>query len=482
MFNFDNTYLKLGSEFYKEEQAEHWKSPKIVLLNRELFSSLVNEKMLETDQDELALILTANRVLDGSASAALVYSGHQFGHFNPRLGDGRAMLLGEVITNNGQRLDIHLKGSGQTEYSRGGDGKSPLGPCVREHIISEAMYGLKVPTTRSLAVIETGETVYRDEAEPGAVVCRTAASHIRIGTFEYFASRGLKNDLTKLFNHTVKRHYINDLEINESNTLIADPFEFIKAFVKKNARTTALWLTNGFIHGVMNTDNILISGETIDYGPCAFMDTFKKDQVYSFIDKHGRYAYSNQIHIAKWNCLRLCEALISLIDDDQQKAVNFINENLEPVLREYDNIYLKTFALKFGITETEDSDLGLINSFLTTLENQNLDFTNTFRILTETPDLLGERAEFSEFYKNWKERTKDISKEKLYETMSHINPVFVSRNHLVDKAIKNANKGDFELCESLIESSKDPYSRVHPPEFLLPPEDSEIVRNTFCGT
>ncbi len=413
-WNLDNSYATLPHSFYTEIPPTPVSSPELVKLNHSLAISLgFNPEELKKET-EIA-IFAGNALPEGAHPLAQAYAGHQFGHFN-MLGDGRALLIGEQITPSGKRFDIQLKGSGPTPYSRRGDGRAALGPMLREYIISEAMYALDIPTTRSLAVVTTGEPTYRETKLPGAILTRVASSHIRVGTFQYAAARGSIEDLQSLADYTIKRHYpeIEDPE-NRYTALLQE-------VIKKQASLIAKWQLVGFIHGVMNTDNITISGETIDYGPCAFMDHYDQGTVFSSIDTQGRYAYGNQPYMAAWDLARLAESLIPILHEDEEEALKIAQDEISKFSVQYENLWFLGMKKKLGLFSNEEQDHSLIEQLLKMMEKYKADYTNTFRSLTlntleNTP--LFDSSEFKEWYKLWQSRLErqDESKENAYEMM-----------------------------------------------------------------
>jgi uncharacterized protein YdiU (UPF0061 family) len=479
MIKFKNTYTQLPNHFYAKAQAHPVSAPILIAINRSLAKDLGIELSRETDS-ELANIFTGQTKLEGAANIAMAYAGHQFGHFNPRLGDGRAMLLGEVLNPAQERFDIQLKGSGPTPFSRGGDGKSSIGPVIREYILSEAMYKLGVSTTRALAAVSTGEEVYREEVLPGGVLTRVASSHIRIGTFEYFAGLGDEESLTTLLDYTINRHY-NYIDITDSNKVIL----FLKEVATAQSKLVASWMSIGFIHGVMNTDNMSISGETIDYGPCAFMDHFSHDKVFSFIDRNKRYAYNNQISIAKWNLFRLASTLIMTMGDNQEASIEKTEEAFKDIDKVYNEAYLEVMIKKIGLFNIEENDSTIVKLWLDYLEEEKLDFTNSFRNLSQGIIGLKPTPTLDKFIKLWnmrKENQKQTQAESI-ELMNDNNPVFIPRNHLVEKAIQEAYTGDYTTFNELNEMMKSPYeSNTKFKSFMTPPKQDEVIKNTYCGT
>lgn len=478
LFNFDNSYAKLPHRFFSPQNPSPVTAPKLIKFNAALADELGLELGDKSD-DYLARIFSGNDVSTDAEPIALAYAGHQFGGFSI-LGDGRAVLLGEIIAGNGARFDVQLKGSGRTAYSRGGDGRAGIGPVLREYILSEAMHALGVPTARSLAAVTSGEKIYREAAIDGAIVTRVAASHIRFGTFEYFASRGDFEGLKTLADYAIARHYP---KISGSE----NPYtELLREVAKAQAYLVAKWMNIGFIHGVMNTDNMLISGETIDFGPCAFMDNYDPKTVYSSIDRHGRYRYENQPIIAQWNLARLAEALLPLIDEDVTKAIKACEE----IIAEFPKIYEKQWLLgmreKLGLALDDDGDLELAQEFLGILHATNLDFTNSFR---QTLDFAkGEMVpqEFQHWAKKWQNRrAKEVNTpDEMARLMRENNPAFIPRNHLVEEAIVAASQnGDFATFEEFIGVLANPYADASGGEhYRTPPRADQIVKATFCGT
>jgi uncharacterized protein YdiU (UPF0061 family) len=475
MINFNNTYKNLPDNFHSYTEAEKVSSPTLLAFNRELAIETLGIDISDYSDEELTNIFSGQTIPEGAANIALAYAGHQFGNFVPRLGDGRALLLGEVVNKENQRFDIQLKGSGQTTFSRGGDGKSSLGPVIREYILSEAMHKLGIPTTRSLAAVVTGDFVYRETPLPGGIFTRVASSHIRIGTFEYFSAQGDIESLKTLTNYTIDRHFPHIK--NDDNIYIS----FLKEVAKVQSSLIAKWMRVGFIHGVMNTDNMSISGETIDFGPCAFMDNFSFKKKFSSIDRYGRYAYDNQMNIAIWNLSRLANSLIPLINESPKLAIEELENLFEKFPNQYQDVYLKEMISKFGLFELKNNDDKLIHSFLEHLEKEGLDFTLSFRKLIEEPESFSEL----EFYSLWQERlqSQEQKVEQSIELMSNANPVFIPRNHQVERAIQAALQGDYSIFHTMNDFLKNPYeSQMEYSEFMLAPKASERVLATFCGT
>ena len=486
VFDFENTYIHLPPSFYAEATPTPVSNPHFIAWNKNLAEELGlrNSKLSE---EQLALFFSGGKLPHGSQPIATAYAGHQFGHLSPVLGDGRALLMGEVIHSDGHRYDIQLKGAGKTPFSRGGsDGRSPLGPVLREYIVSEAMFRLGVPTTRALAAVGTGEVVYRERDLPGAVFTRVASSHIRVGTFEYFAYRNDSQGLETLLKYSVERHYSH---IKESSNL---PLDFLKEVVKAQAHLIAHWMSLGFIHGVMNTDNTSVAGITIDYGPCAFMDYFNSIQVYSSIDRQGRYAYGNQPAIASWNLVKLAEALILLYPQaDRKSAVQKFEEQLEAFLTLYFSEWLKRMSWKLGLTNYTASDRELVKMWLSYLEKEKLDYTSSFRELSQYIDSpiksekLKKTDELFAFETRWKTRIheQNASPQAIKERMDKLNPVYIPRNHNIEKVIEEGEKGNFAPFHELNEVLKEPYKGDSVQEiWSRPPQPYEVVKETFCGT
>lgn len=480
-FKFDNSYLKLSNLFYTSQYPSKVEKPKLVMFNNNLAEELeLNSKALKSEDG--VEVLAGNSIYEGSNPIAQAYAGHQFGHFT-MLGDGRAILLGEHILN-GKRFDIQLKGSGRTPYSRGGDGKAALGPMLREYIISEAMYGLKIPTTRSLAVVETGESIVREKIEPGAVLTRIASSHIRVGTFQYAARFTSYNELKELADYTIKRHYEEGIEKE-------NPYLYLlQEVIKNQAKLIAKWIQVGFIHGVMNTDNVTISGETIDYGPCAFMDTYNPNTVFSSIDYQGRYAYANQRYIIAWNLARFAETLIPLLSDNEEKAINLAQNEISKFDELYKEYYLFGMGKKIGLFNYMEEDEELINELLKLMSKYEADYTNTFRNLTlgrkDNIIIMFETEEFKNWNNRWKERLskENKSEDEVKKLMKSVNPSVIPRNHRVEEAIEAAVKNDdYTVINKLLNVLANPYDYTEDKEeYTNLPKPSNVPYRTFCGT
>src|SRR6056297_1002883 len=467
---FDNSYAALPARFYTRQTAVPVRAPRLIRFNADLAADL---GIGPADEATLAQVFAGNAVPPGSDPLAQVYAGHQFGGFSPQLGDGRALLLGEVMDHAGQRRDIQLKGSGPTPYSRMGDGRAWLGPVLREYVVSEAMHALGLPTTRALAAVETGEQVYRETGGmPGAVLTRVAASHLRVGTFQYFAARRDIEGLRALYDYTVTRHYPQ----------IEGPAHLLAEVIRRQARLVAGWLSVGFIHGVMNTDNTAISGETIDYGPCAFMDTYHPQTVYSSIDAHGRYAYDNQAHVIVWNIAQFATALVPLMPD-QDAAIEEFTALVHAMPERIEAEWRRVFAAKIGIAEPTEEDAALVADLLARMAEGRADFTNTFRALSEggARDQFLDPAAFDTWEEGWRARL--ASEADPQAVMRAANPAVIPRNHRVEQMVDAAVGGDFAPFERLMEVLSRPYDdRPDAADLRRPPAASEVVHATFCGT
>ncbi|WP_291867027.1 protein adenylyltransferase SelO [Bradyrhizobium sp.] len=488
-FPFQNTYTALPPSFFARVEPTPVASPRLIKLNRPLAIQLGLDPDL-LDSPEGAEILAGKRVPVGADPIAMAYAGHQFGHFVPQLGDGRAILLGEVIDADGVRRDIQLKGSGPTPFSRRGDGRAALGPVLREYVVSEAMAALGIPTTRSLAAVITGENVMREIPLPGAVLTRVASSHIRVGTFQYFAARGDTEGVRRLADHVIARHYPQVAEFDRPYRAL------LEAVLERQADLVARWLLVGFIHGVMNTDNSSISGETIDYGPCAFMDHYDPAKVFSSIDEQGRYAYANQPRIALWNLTRLAECLLPLLADDKDEAIEEAQAALGGFAERFASAYQAGLQKKIGLFTTRDGDEALVQDLLDAMAKNQADFTLTFRRLsdavlglkgdTEVRQLFAEPAGYDEWAARWRQRTSEEPQDpaERHAAMRSVNPAFIPRNHRVEAVIEAAvNRDDFAPFEELLAVLANPYEDQ--PAFAGyadPPEPHQRVLQTFCGT
>ncbi len=474
---FDNSYARLGERFSVAQAPVPVAAPRIVRVNADV-AALLGIDGAALDADSLA----GNRVPSGATPVAQAYSGHQFGNFSPVLGDGRAVLLGEVIGTDGRRYDIQLKGSGRTPFSRGGDGRAALGPVLREYILGEGMHALGIPTTRALAAVTTGETVRRETALPGAVLCRVAASHIRVGTFQFFAARSDEEGLRTLADYTIARH---------DPACAGDYPAFLRAVVARQAELVAQWLLVGFIHGVMNTDNTAISGETIDYGPCAFLDEYDPATVLSSIDQAGRYAYGRQPRIAAWNLARLAEALMPLLAPTQAKAMAVATAAIEGFGPRFEAAYLGGLRRKIGLATEQPGDDDLAQDLLRRMGEARADWTLTFRALADaaTGDdvparaLFGAAAAFDDWAPRWRERLGAEPTGDAAARLRAANPLYIPRNHLVEAALAAAVAGDLQPFEQLLDVLADPFTeRAGLERFALPPQPDERVLATFCGT
>ncbi|WP_088042734.1 YdiU family protein [Bacillus sp. EAC] len=480
-WNFDNSYARLPESFYSNQSLNPVSSPNLIILNKSLAVS-IGLNVQELDSEDNVAVFAGNRVPNGGSPLAQAYAGHQFGHFN-MLGDGRALLLGEQITPGGTRVDIQLKGSGRTVYSRGGDGRAALGPMLREYIISEAMFALGIPTTRSLAVVTTGESIRREVNLPGAIMTRVASSHIRVGTFQFVSKWGSIEDLRVLADYTLHRHF-PDIE-NTPNQYLS----MLQEVIKRQASLIAKWQLVGFIHGVMNTDNMTISGETIDYGPCAFMDTYDPATVFSSIDVQGRYAYGNQPQMAGWNLARFAETLLPLIHENEEQAL----ELAQNVISEYPKMYhlnwLTGMRAKLGLKNEEEDDETLIKDLLSMMQKSKADYTNTFRALTlekfDDSVLFG-TSDFLKWHELWQARIgrQQDSKDVARELMQKSNPAVIPRNHRVEAALEAAvEKSDYSVMEKLLKVLAAPYVHTsQKDEYCKLPEQSDRPYQTYCGT
>jgi serine/tyrosine/threonine adenylyltransferase len=466
-------------------------NPRLIKFNESLAADLGLERK-SLDDSALAAIFSGNAVPQGAEPLAMVYAGHQFGQFVPRLGDGRAILLGEVIDRSGVRRDIQLKGSGRTPFSRSGDGRAALGPVLREYLVSEAMNALGISTTRSLAAVHTGEVVLRDTSQPGAVLTRIAASHVRVGTFEYFAARGDHDAVRRLADYVIERHY-PELKSAEQPYL-----ELLRAVTRRQAALVASWMQVGFIHGVMNTDNTAISGETIDFGPCAFMDAYDPATVFSSIDAMGRYAYANQPAAAQWNLARFAETLLPLIDADSSLAVDAAGAVVTAFAEQFEERWLAGMRSKLGLSRSEAGDLALVRAWLDAMHRNQCDYTVTFRSLCDAADADGAAAdaglgasfarpgEYEVWAADWRSR---LAREpqpagERAAAMRRVNPALIPRNHRVEEVINAAvEREDFAPFERMLQVLSRPYERQAGLEaYAIPPKPTERVLQTFCGT
>ncbi len=482
LFNFDNSYARELEGFYAPIEGANAPSPTMLAFNEELAADLrLNARALNSLEG--ARILSGSLTPEGAQPLAMAYAGHQFGGFSPQLGDGRALLLGELIDTSGQRRDLHLKGSGRTPFSRGGDGKAVVGPVLREYLIGEAMHALGVPTTRALAAVATGEDVLREGPQPGAVLARIASSHLRVGTFQFFAARGEEERVKQLADYAIARHYP---ELLGAQTPYVG---LLRAVMAAQAKLIAKWMGVGFVHGVMNTDNMTISGETIDYGPCAFIDAYSPKAVFSSIDQFGRYAFASQPAIANWNLARLAECLLGLIDKDDDEALRIATNTLAEFMPLYEAEWLAVMRAKLGLSTAENGDKALIEKLLSAMHTGRADFTQTFRALTTDGDVRALFAAEPEGYDNWRAafekrlRSEPLSPEQRAANMALVNPVYTPRNHMVEQALSAATEGNMEAFEALLAVVKSPFE--HKPEYAHyaePAPAGSAPYRTFCGT
>lgn len=464
---FDNSFAALPEGFFTTQNPTPVKAPTLIAFNHDLAQIL---GIQSDDRDDLAQTFAGNTVPIGASPLAQLYSGHQFGNYNPQLGDGRAVLLGEVIGTDGIRRDIQLKGSGPTPYSRSGDGRAWLGPVLREYVVSEAMHALGIPTTRALAAVQTGEVVYREAAFPGAVLTRVARSHLRVGSFQVFAHRGQVEQLKILTAYAIERHYPD----------AKGPMDLLRAVCAAQAALIPAWMSVGFIHGVMNTDNCAIGGETIDYGPCAFMDAYSESRVFSSIDQQARYAYANQPNIAVWNMAQFATAMLQQMDD-KEAAVEEATEIVHAMPAQLEAQWLKRFGAKIGLNDATPADQPMIEDLLGLMQTDGADFTNTFAHLgTETAqDQFTDRAAFEAWVVSWKARL--TQEDDPTATMADANPVVIPRNHRIEEMIQAAVAGDFAPFERLNTALATPYQTTDS-DLHRAPLAAEIVPATFCGT
>jgi uncharacterized protein YdiU (UPF0061 family) len=495
-FVFDNTFARDLEGLYQPWTAAIVPQPTLLAFNSELAGELgldINWLLSKDGVD----VLSGNRPPNGAACIAQAYAGHQFGNYSPRLGDGRAMLVGEIIDTHGQRRDLHLKGSGRTPFARGGDGKAAVGPMLREYIIGEAMHALRIPTTRALAVVATGEQIARDTLLPGAVLARVAASHLRVGMFQYAAGHDDPTLLRRLADHAIGRHYPH-----LAGTHVDTPHDlylaFYEAVVEAQAQLIAKWMSVGFIHGVMNTDNMTISGETIDYGPCAFMDTYDPATVFSSIDHAGRYAYGNQPVVAQWNLARLAETLLPLIDSDKDAAVDKATAVLQSFPERYGNHWTREIHTKIGLAQRTPDDATLVNDLFALLQTQRVDLTSFFRALStalghdhsDVHALLHDTSVFDAWATRWKQQldAQQAAHPRLIRTtvadaMDATNPIYVPRNHKVEEALGAAVNGDLAPFSTLVDLVSNPFTtQPGRDDYATPAPDSFGPYRTFCGT
>ena len=484
---FLQQYHQLGGAFYQQTMPVPVKAPKLLLWNESLAGELNIAFNPQTDKALLAEIFSGNKVVEGAIPLAQAYSGHQFGHFNPQLGDGRAHLLGELNDIDGHVRDVQLKGSGVTRYSRRGDGRCALGPALREFIMSEAMFALDVPTTRCLAVVATGEQVYRERPYAGAVVTRVASSHIRVGTFQYFAMRKDVDSLRKLTDFAIERHFPDIKNEAEAELTQEQVLAFFSAVSEKQIPLILSWMRVGFIHGVMNTDNTAISGETIDFGPCAMMNNYHRETVFSSIDKYGRYAFGEQMTIMMWNMTRFAETLLPLVSDDEEQAVALLQPLLSSLHQKLMQGYLVMMAAKLGIEQLAEHDAELVTELIEILESQGLDYTQTFVKLTRAlvdEELHHElKASLGEWFERWLKRVSS-DKESAQQIMQKHNPLVIPRNHHVEAVLKESQEtGDLSALQQFLAVLQQPYSQLQNTHLYQDaPLDNDENYHTFCGT
>ena len=477
-WHFDNTYSKLSNTFKEDIKPTPVHDPELVILNKELAKDL-NLDFSKIDNKDLSKLFSGNSLPENANPIAQAYAGHQFGHFT-MLGDGRAVLLGEHLVDQKDRFDIQFKGSGRTSFSRGGDGRAVLGPMLREYIISEAINALKIPTTRSLAVVKTGEKIVRENLLPGAILTRVASSHIRVGTFQYIAAKQNIDDLNILVDYTINRHY-PEIKLSKNKAL-----DLLNLVMERQCQLVVDWMRVGFIHGVMNTDNTAISGETIDYGPCAFMDHYNPKTVFSSIDKLGRYSFANQAPIIKWNLSRLAECLIPLIDKNEDTAIKIATEIIDNFEKIYEVKWLNMMRDKLGLFGENTNDRELINNLLSWMENNKADYTNTFcylmNIRVSNSEIYNDKS-FINWLDVWKKRSlmNNGSKEKQLDIMLNANPSVIPRNHKVEEALTSANDGDLKVMNKLLSILDNPYGNQKGIEEYQSPSGNKEYQ-TFCGT
>jgi len=486
---FDNSYARLPERFYSRVKPTPVAAPQLIRVNETLARELGIDPQSLASPDGIA-ILAGNRIAEGSDPIAMAYAGHQFGNFTPQLGDGRAILIGEVVDTHGIRRDIHLKGAGRTPYSRMGDGRAALGPVLREYIVSEAFAALGIPTTRALAAVTTGDWVLREEPLPGAILARVASSHIRVGTFEFFAARKDTDAIRTLADYTIARHY-PDLKDGPDKYR-----DFLSAVIARQGELIAKWMYVGFIHGVMNTDNCSIAGETIDFGPCAFMDTYHPSTVFSSIDQTGRYAFANQPAIANWNLVRFAETLLPILGETQEAAIAAAQDRIDAYPAVFQAAITDGYAAKLGIENKSADDTALIQDFLTVMANGAADYTLSFRTLSDAADdpmhdeklrgLFSDATVLDSWLQRWRNRLAQDPRHPrdIAAAMRAVNPVIIPRNHQVEAAIKAAvGGGDFTPFHRLVDELAKPYDdRPDIDDLKRPPNQDEIVHATFCGT
>lgn len=483
-FNFDNTFARDMDGFFVSWKGEEAPNPKMLVWNE----ALANDLGLDADLAQSVNVYGGSIAPQGAVPLAQAYAGHQFGGFSQQLGDGRALLLGEIVDKDGMRHDIQLKGSGRTPFSRGGDGKAVIGPVLREYLMGEAMNALGIPTTRALAAVATGEDVMREGLQPGAVLTRVAASHLRVGTFQFFAARGEHGKVRQLADYAIARHYphLNDAE----DKYLA----FLRAVIDAQIALVAKWVQVGFVHGVMNTDNVAISGETIDYGPCAFIDAYDPKAVFSSIDEQGRYAYGNQPVIAQWNLARFAETLLPLINaEDNEDAIRQATNEINGIGERYLTVWLDGMREKIGLKSAEDTDVDLINNMFKAMEGQNVDYTQFFRCLAELAEgqsesvlgLFADTGPIKHWIGHWQDRClrDPQSPAERRMAMDAVNPIYIPRNHMVEAALLAATEGDLSPFQKLLSVLVQPFEKKEGlEEYEQPAAKGSAPYKTFCGT
>jgi len=483
-----SSYARLPERFFARVDPTPVAAPRLLRFNHEL-AAAIGLDVAGRDDAALAALFSGNARFPGTEPIAAVYAGHQFGHFVPQLGDGRALLLGEALDRDGTRRDVQLKGTGRTPYSRGGDGRAALGPVLREYLVGEAMHALGIPATRALAAVATGESVFREEALPGAILTRVAASHVRVGTFQYFAARGDTDGVRLLADYVIDRHH-PQVSSDERPYLA-----LLRAVIAAQASLVAAWMHVGFIHGVMNTDNMAVSGETIDFGPCAFMDAYDPGAVFSSIDRQGRYAYDNQPHAAAWNLARFAETLLPLIDSNAERALALAEESMAVFSTRYADLWLAGMRRKLGLSAPQDEDAALAEELLDAMHRNHADFTLTFRRLCaaaasapadeDVRSLFANPADYDRWAVRWRARlTRDpVDAAARAAAMRRVNPEYIPRNHRIEQVIRAAENQDFGPFAELSEVLSQPYRpREGFDSYADPPQPDERVLRTFCGT
>ncbi len=494
MLKFENTFANLPSNFYSKVKPSIFPNPKLIVFNDSLSNLLKIDKNWIKSEAGINCFSGKN-IIKSSIPLSMVYAGHQFGTWVPQLGDGRAILLGEIIDRNNMRWDVQLKGAGKTPFSRNGDGKATLGPVLREYLISEAMNALKIPTTRSLTAISTGEIIQREKELPGAIITRVAKSHIRVGTFQYFASRGEVNSIKTLADYVIERHYP---EFQKKNNKY---IQFLRKVIKSQAKLISQWLSVSFIHGVMNTDNTSIIGDTIDYGPCAFMDIYNPNQTFSSIDTFKRYSYSNQALICHWNLTQLASSLLPIISDNEKTSLKLAQNEIDKYTDLFNDYWIRIMRQKIGLKKSNNDDIKLVKELLIIMQKQKLDFTLTFsslvfvlidKKLIKRNDNLFQyfkkiySNELRNWTKKWKNRLllEDKTNDQIVKLMNKTNPVVIPRNHLVEEALNEViDYKRYDKFFKILKILKSPFDQSqNEKRFLFPPRPEEEIHQTFCGT